>query len=478
MTSGVIGTEPMNPADAAWLHMDRPTNLMVVNMLLSFDRQVDLASVLQSFQSRVVPRFRRFRQLAADPAITLAPWAAPEWTDDPGFALTAHITSTRLPAPGDQRALHQAVSVLASRPLRTDRPLWELHLLDGYGEGSALLLRTHHAIADGVALMQVLLAMTDPLDGDGRTEALPVRDDTAGDQVLTGPGRAAGRAAGAARRGASIAESLSAPLRAVLAHPGRAAELVSIARSEAAMLAKLGFSLIADRNLLQGALVPGKQRSSTRPVPVETLKAAGRATGSTVNDLVLAAITAALRRYLIEHDALVPEVLVIEPVNLRPAGAAVAAGLGNEFGTVVVTLPTGEADAARRRALIKAQMQQIKNSHEGAFSYTMLELMGQLPAGLEHAWLDAFSAPATAIVTNVAGPRHRLQLAGAPVSGITVWVPATGPVGLGFGAVSYAGQLTVAVSSDERLLPDHDRLVTLIDAELSALARPDRQVDR
>ena len=112
----------------------------------------------------MISRFRRFRQRAADPALTLAPWAAPEWVDDTGFALADHVSRTRLPVLGDQRALQQAASDLAGRPLRKDRPLWELHLLDGYGDGGALLLRTHHAIADGAALMQVLLSLADPLD--------------------------------------------------------------------------------------------------------------------------------------------------------------------------------------------------------------------------------------------------------------------------------------------------------------------------
>jgi diacylglycerol O-acyltransferase / wax synthase len=481
MTTAVAGTEPMNAADAAWLHMDRPDNFMVVNTLLWFDRPVDQAAVLQLFQDRVISRFRRFRQRAADPPVTLAPWAAPEWADDPAFALTEHVTSNRLPAPGDQATLQRVANDLANRPLRAGRPLWELHLLDGYGEGSALLLRTHHAIADGVALMQVLLALTDPVDADARGEVLPVHDDTGRAPMPTGATRrAAHRWTAAARHGASIADAVSAPLRAAFTSPGKTADLFSRSRSDAAMLAKLGSGLsaglITGRNLLQGPLGPGKQRAWTAPVPVEAVKAAGRAAGATVNDLLLTAIAAALHRYLVDHDSLVAEVLVIEPVNLRPAGASLPAGLGNEFGLAFVALPTGEADPGRRLARVRAQLAQIKSSSEGAFIYNMLELMGQIPAGLQNAWIDMFAASATAIVTNVAGPRHRIQLAGSPVTGLLVWVPATGPVGLGFSAVSYAGQLTVSVASDASLVHDHGRLVALIDEEISALARPDCQV--
>ena len=174
MTAGGIRAERMDPAEVAWLHMDRPANLMVVNIVLWFDAPVDQASVLQLFQERVVSRFRRFRQRAADPALTLAPRAAPEWAGDAGFALADHVSRTRLPAPGDQRALQRTASDLAGRPLRKDRPLWELHLLDGYGDGAALLLHTHHAIADGAALMQVLLSLADPLDASEHANVPPV----------------------------------------------------------------------------------------------------------------------------------------------------------------------------------------------------------------------------------------------------------------------------------------------------------------
>ena len=473
MAVGGIRAERMDPADVAWLHMDRPTNLMVVNTVLWFDAPVDQASVLQVFQDRVVSRFRRFRQRAADPALTLAPWAAPEWADDAGFALADHVSRTRLPAPGDQRALQRAASGLAGRPLRKDRPLWELHLLDGYGDGGALLLRTHHAIADGTALMQVLLALADPPDAGEHPGLLPVHDDTPGPPLLPGPGgRAAGRAIAAARRAGSAAGDLSAVLLAALADPRKAAGLAGSARTDAAMLRKLGFGLTAGRNLLQGPLVPGKQRAWTRPVPVEAVRAAAAAAGSTVNDLMLTAITSALRRYLLEHDALADEVIVIVPVNLRPAGAPLPAGLGNEFGLVFVRLPTGETDQGRRRARVKAQMDQVKSSHEGVFVYTMLQRMGQLPTAAQNAWVDAFAGKATAIVTNVSGPPHRVQIAGTPVAGMMGWVPVTGPLGLGLSIVSYAGQLLVGLASDTHLLPGHDRLLALLEEEVGALHTP------
>ena len=321
--------------------------------------------------------------------------------------------------------------------------------------------------------MQVLLSLADPLDAGEHTVVLPVHDDTSGPPLLPGPGgRVAGRAMAAVRRAGSAAGDLNAMLLAALADPRKAAGLAGSARADAAMLRKLGFGLTAGRNRLQGPLVPGKQRAWTRPVPVEAVKAAGAATGSTVNDLMLAAITSALRRYLLEHDALAEEVIVIVPVNLRPAGAPLPAGLGNEFGLVFVRLPTGETGEGHRRARVKAQMDQVKGSREGVFVYTMLEWMGQLPAAVQNAWVDAFAGKATAIVTNVSGPRHQVQIAGTPVAGMAGWVPVTGPLGLGLSIVSYAGQLSVGLASDAHLLPDHDRLLALLDDEIGALHTP------
>ena len=195
---------------------------------------------------------------------------------------------------------------------------------------NALELRTHHAIADGAALMQVLLALADPLDAGEHTGVRPVHDDTAGPPLLPGPGgRTAGRAIAAARRAGSAGGDLGAVLRAALADPRNAAPLASSARADAAMLRKLGFGLTAGRNLLlQGPLVPGKQRAWTRPVPVEAVRA--RTAGSTVNDLMLTAITSALRRYLLERAAQA-EVIVIVPVNLRPAGTRLG-GLLDQLG--------------------------------------------------------------------------------------------------------------------------------------------------
>jgi diacylglycerol O-acyltransferase / wax synthase len=203
-------------------------------------------------------------------------------------------------------------------------------------------------------------------------------------------------------------------------------------------------------------------------VPLADVKTVGRRTGTTVNDVMLAATTAAFRGYFAEHGDTVEQTVVV-PVNLRLAGAPVSSGLGDEFGLVFVPLPTGEPKPQRRQAAVKEQMDQIKATREGAFLYTMLELMGQVPTRAQNAWIDAFANKVTAIVTNMTGPQHAVSLAGCGITGAMAWVPVTGPVGLGLSIFSYDGRLAVGMVSDAQLVPDADKLLALLDDELESL---------
>ena len=147
----------MSTADAAWLRMDRPTNLMIVNSVLWFDEPVDWERCKAVFLDRIVARFDRFRQRAAE-GLPLAP---PHWEDDPGFDPALHFHHVALPAPHDRAALQDFIGDRIATPLDHSRPLWEVYLIDDFGSGCAILVRIHHSIADGIALARVMLTLTD-----------------------------------------------------------------------------------------------------------------------------------------------------------------------------------------------------------------------------------------------------------------------------------------------------------------------------
>ena len=151
-------SQHLSSADAAWLHMDRPTNLMVINSVLLFDEQLDWERLTEVVRQRLVEAYPRFRQRVAEGRL---PLSAAGWVDDEDFDLARHMHRRGLPAPGDEAALKQLAGDLASIPLDRGKPLWDMYLIDGPVPGCAVIVRMHHCIADGIALARVMLSLTD-----------------------------------------------------------------------------------------------------------------------------------------------------------------------------------------------------------------------------------------------------------------------------------------------------------------------------
>lgn len=431
----------MASADTAWLHMDRPTNLMVVNCVFWFDRPLDWDDVARAFAERLVPAFPRFAQRAVEPPVTIGV-LVPMWTDVDDFDVADHLVRCTLPAPGGDEQLHAYVSGQAGVPLDPGRPLWQAHLIDGYsrdgaGTGCAILLRTHHAIADGTALVQALLTLVDTHGSGSHPDQLPrpsAPASTPGGSLLS--------------RGIGMVQQLA---------------------DRNAMLRRLGFGQSDDPSPLRGQLSGRKQLTWSPPIPLEPVKEAGRRSGATVNDLALTAVTGALRRYLEKHGRAVDRLTAVVPVNLRPLDQPMNPLRGNQFGLAFVPLPVSEPDVSRRLAAVHAAMGTVKATGEGVVTSGALSVMGHMPAAIEQKWLDLFAGRATAVVTNIAGPREEVSLAGVPLRGFTAWVPSTGPVGVGLSICSYAGELQLGVAVDEALVPDSDMLLAALDDEVAEL---------
>ncbi len=146
-----------SPVDTAWLRMESPTNLTMVTTISTYDEPLDFERLKATIEYRFL-RFKRFRQRVVE-ARRLG--ARPRWEIDPCFDLNAHLHRVALPAPGDQIALQNLVSDLLSTPLDFSKPPWQIHYIENFKGGSALVFRLHHCLADGVALVHVFLSMTD-----------------------------------------------------------------------------------------------------------------------------------------------------------------------------------------------------------------------------------------------------------------------------------------------------------------------------
>jgi WS/DGAT/MGAT family acyltransferase len=394
----------------------------------------------------------------------------PRFEDDAEFDIEQHLHRIALPAPGDQAALQELVGDLITPPLDPTRPLWHAYLIEGYGAGCAILYRIHHCIADGIALARVMLTLTDTDQEAGI--APPPRPSEPGRRLSLGAvTRPAGAAVSAARRatGAVVHEGLE-----TLARPAHVAELAGTASQDAATLAKLLASPADVHTVLREPLHGTRRVAWSRPFPLDRIKSAGRRSSGTINDVLIAAVTGALRAELTRHGEVPDDVHIMVPFNLRPLDEALPRDLGNDFALILLSLPVGIEDRGARMREVKMRMDAIKDSHEGPISYGILSAIGTTPPAVEDLLISFFTQKASAVVTNVPGPREQVYFAGTPVEGVLVWAPCSGSIGMTVSIFSYMGEVTVGFMTDTGLVADPQPLVDAFDAELKALCRGTR----
>jgi diacylglycerol O-acyltransferase / wax synthase len=463
----------LSSADAAWLHMDRPTNLMVINSVLLFDEPVDWDRVKEITQQRLVDRYPKFRQRVVESRLPLRP---PAWEDDPDFALEHHMHHLALPAPGDAAALQELVGDLMTMPLDRNRPLWNEYMVDGFGEGSALIVRMHHCIADGIALARVMLSLTDSQPDAGVGPLDQPRPSRNGPRVAGLPLPGAGPfvslarlGTGAVRQGTHIATS-----------PRHAARLAGAVARDGGTLVRLLLTPTDAATAIKGDPGISRRVAWTKPVALNEVKRIAHAHDATVNDVLLASVSGALRHYLKGRGGQVGEIQAMVPFNLRPLDKPVPRELGNKFGLVFLPLPVGTSGSYRRLVEVHKRMQEIKSGRDGAVSYAVLGAMGFTPEPVERRVVDLFSSKGTAVMTNVPGPKEPVYLAGTPVRSVLVWAPTSGHIGMSVSIFSYRGEVTVGLMVDAALIPDPGKIVKGVEKELRDLGRlePERRKSR
>ena len=467
----------MGRVDKAWLEMDRVTNLMVINGVMLFDDPIDYASLQRAFEQRMVNQFPRFRQ-----HIVEAPAGSNRlfWEDDPYFDIRSHVLHIALPEPGDTATLQRLVSDLMSSGLDRTKPLWRIYLIDNVNGGCAIYSRFHHCIADGIALMRVMLSMT---EREPAASLLPVIElpestmpTTAGGLVSSSfrfamrtTKRAAGLAGFVVRESA---QTLRDPQHLV----NTAVSTGVITAAGAAVLARL-LVIPKDRSSsFRGPLGTSKRVVWSEGVDIAQVKAIGASTGSTINDVLVAAVSGALSIYMQERgDSLDSgDLRAMVPVNLRDPDAAL--GLGNEFGLVYLSLPVSIADPLQRLYEVKRRMDVLKRSPEAVITYQVLNLLGSLPGELASQAVELFAAKASAVLTNVPGPRQTLYFVGKPIRNLMFWVPQSGDIGMGISIISYANVVTLGLMIDELLVDDPARIMVLFQHEFDTLTALTRQL--
>jgi diacylglycerol O-acyltransferase len=456
-----VATGRMTALDAAFFHLERAGQLLHVAGVYTVEGQIDVETLKRDLSARMhlIPRYTE--RVVPVPLNV----ANPTWEPDPRYHIRNHVLRHALRPPGDDAQLVKLVGRLFGEPLRRDRPLWELHQIDGYrGDRSVLFAKVHHAMIDGVSGVQLLQVMFDVTP-----KPLPVEPGSLPEPPpLPSPGAQLARA---------VEETVRLGVK-------RARQLLDLVRRPGAAVAELREAASAVAAALRLAL------SSPPPTPfnghvsvlrqvawatfsLNEVKAIKNRLGGTVNDVVLATITSALRAYL-EIRGLNPDRMELRamcPVNVRAAHEHLK--LGNRVSMMVAPLPVGIFDPLERLRQIRTAMTLLKQGGETAQMTRLIDLMELLPPFLQKplGWLQVQAAPINTVCTNIPGPPVSLYVQGKRLEMLVPLVPLAQGIGLAFAILSYADALTIGLTADPALVPDVERFRALLAAGFEELRK-------
>jgi diacylglycerol O-acyltransferase len=467
MTSPPIAPprEPLSSVDFAWLRMDDPTNLMHINGVLVLDQPVTFESIRDIIEQRLlaIPRFRN--------RVVVPKRGKPYWEPDPAFDVANHVGSIVLPDPGGDAELREVVEKLISQQFDPAHPMWSFQVIQNFRGGTVIMAKLHHCMGDGVALMLVLLSMTD------RT---PQAESGARNPFLSLYTRQEQERQHEEHLDLEtircLAEEIMPEGMRLMLHPAEAFRKVSgwvKAPAATGALGRLVFRPSDPRTVFKGPLGVAKSVAWSEALPLDEVKAVSKTLGGTINDVLLSAMTGGLRRYLTQNGGAPPpddlNFRAAMPVNLRTMERMDQ--LGNQFGLIFLSLPVGIADPAKRLAELKRRSSSLKRSLEPVVVFGILDALGVVPRKVQDLVVSIFATKATAVMTNVPGPKEVLYLAGKPIQDIFFWVPQAGRVGIGISICSYAGRVRLGVGTDTGLVPDPEKIVTGFHEELEAMRR-------
>jgi diacylglycerol O-acyltransferase len=404
---------------------------------------------------RLVPRLRK--------RVMDVPYGQgrPVWIDDEGFDIDYHVRLTALPRPGDDDQLAALMSRLQSLALDRRRPLWEMWFVDGLKDDHvALIIKTHHALGDGIANVDLALALVDldasPTEDTEVSRWVPHQAPTPQELLID-----------------SVRDQLMRPSRTMrsafgaLLNPRPAIDsAMNVGRTVVSFLAQ-------PEPAPWNVPVTPHRRWVTASVPLEGVRSVRSAHDVSINDVVLAACSGALRTFLLEHNDSQLDDRVLKamvPVSIRGA-AEHGDTLGNRVSLILVDLPVDEPDPLVRLDRIHAITSELKGSGLVDGAQKILELADgiTLLAG-PLTRLVSRRIPMNLVVTNIPGPPVPLYLRGARISRVFPYVEVIDNEGLTIAVVSYNDQLFFGITSDRDVLPDLSDVASAIEQEFEVLA--------
>jgi WS/DGAT/MGAT family acyltransferase len=450
--------------DVSFLYMETPTTAMHVGGVAIFqppstgfdyDRLVELISE----RITLVPRYRQ--------KVKLIPGriANPVWVDDESFDVTYHVRRSALPKPGTDAQLRDLVGRLQGRPLDRSRPLWEIYLVEGLERGRVgIITKTHHAMVDGIAAVDIGTVM---LDLTPEPREVPADDWRPSRE----PGRGAlvvGAVTDLVKRPTQAIDTTRSAIVDVRATAGKVAGVASGVLQSVASMAKPAPS--SPLNVRIGE----QRRFAMADTELDDYKRIRKTHGGTINDVVLATVSGALRSWLLTRGESVNAATTIRamiPVSVRSEGQS--SQPGNRVSSYFVDLPVGEGNPVMRLHQVSFAMRGHKESGQSVGADALVQMSGFAPPTIHSLGARVASSMTrrlfNVVVTNVPGPQFPLYAAGARMLAMYPVVPLAKGQAVSIGLNSYDGGVFYGLNADRDAMPDIDVLADLIEESLSEL---------
>lgn len=449
---------PVSKLDHMMYDANVPTSLVTITGMMVFDNKMDKETLMSIIEHRLL-KFSRFKEKIVIKS------GKPYWHEDELFDLNAHVAHIALPEPGNYNNLQDVVSHLISHPLDSNKPLWKVHLIDNYKGGSAIIWRIHHAIADGIALIKVVFSLT----GETKEESLdmdfePIKKESK-----------------KIKEKKTVIEEINSLFKSGKEWYHEASEFIKDkdrlkstflnALEISNEIGKLVYGKSVDKSLYKGSLSHSKKAAYSEALPLQVIKVIGKHYGVTVNDVLLALITGAIRRHLIAHNQdLNQPIRIVVPVNMRKKDEEIE--IKNKVGIITIELPVNEESIEKRIVSIKAKTELLKHSFEPIFIYYLMNIVGDvITPKMEELFIKFFGSKLTGVMTNVPGPRNAIYLGGIEVKDIMFWVPHTILMGIGISIISYNNRVCLGVVTDSNLVKDPDEIVRGYYAEFEEMKK-------
>ena len=458
--------ERMSRVDTAWLRMDNDVNLMMIVGVWLLEPAITLEALRERITDKLL-KYERFRQKVVQDAMGAS------WVADEGFDIARHVLTEKLPrkrSESERLALQRRAGELANTALDHAHPLWQFHLIERYEGGSALVARIHHCIGDGISLISVMLSITDGGNDPpkrqprGKRRAEPEGEaDWLADSVLKPLTDITVKAIGMTGGGAAKAmEMLSNPQLGSM-------DLLRTGGKVLGDVAAMAMMPDDSPTRLKGKPMGQKIVAWGEPIPLDAVKAIGKALNCSVNDVLLACVAGAIGHYLRDQgdDPSGQEIRAMVPVNLRPLDKAWQ--LGNRFGLAPLVLPIGIENPIERVYAVRARMSELKGSYQPLLAFAVLAVAGLMIKPVQDAILGLFAKKATAVMTNVPGPAVPLKFCGSTLRQTMFWVPASGDIGVGVSILSYGGGVQFGLITDKKLCPHPQQVIDRFEPEFEKL---------